>query len=81
MINQLYKEKKMKIINFAVCTVIAVFVAVVAVPAQAADKPANKKPVAEKKVKKHKANDEEDELGDGSIQSSHRSRGVNPFRI
>jgi hypothetical protein len=54
MINQHYKEKKMKIINFAVWTVIAVFVAVVAVPAQAADKPTNKKPVAEKKVKKHK---------------------------
>jgi hypothetical protein len=54
MINQPYKETKMKIINFAVWTVIAVFVAVVAVPAQAADKPANKKPVAEKKVKKHK---------------------------
>ena len=54
MITRHYKEKKMKIINFAVWTVIAVFVAVVAVPAQAADKPANKKPVAEKKVKKHK---------------------------
>jgi hypothetical protein len=54
MINQLYKETKMKIVNFAVWTVIAVLVAVVAVPAQAADKPANKKPVAEKKVKKHK---------------------------
>jgi hypothetical protein len=33
-----------------------------------------------KKVKKHKANDEQDEQGDGSIQCSHRSRGVNPFR-
>ena len=54
MINQLYKETKMEIVNFAVWTVIAVLVAVVAVPAQAADKPANKKPVAEKKVKKHK---------------------------
>jgi hypothetical protein len=32
-----------------------------------------------KKVKKQKANDEEDEQGDGSIPSSHRSRGVNPF--
>lgn len=44
----------MRLLNFAVWSMIAVFVAFTAVPAQAADKPANKKPVAEKKVKKHK---------------------------